>query len=153
MSEYSGKIEIDVPADDVFAYVTNVTNMPQYLPTLKKATPLGDNRIQVVGEENGRPYEADGWYQVHEFERAMLWGSEGANRYTGDLEVMHLGNGCQLSITLKFEPTDSMDPKLKEALAHRGEEIQNGLEQSLQSIKKACESSFIRTGKPTGYVL
>ena len=153
MSEYFAKTEIDVPADDVFAYVTDISRMAEYLPTVKKATPLAENKIRVQGEVNGHSYDADGWYQIHEFERTMLWGSDGGNRYSGHLEVMRLEARSQLSVTLSFEPGPGMDMEFKELVTDRSADIQQGLERSVQSIREACEKAMAGTRHRSGYVL
>jgi uncharacterized protein YndB with AHSA1/START domain len=139
MSEFVAKIEIDAPADEVFAYVTDISRMPEYMPTLHKATSAGDNRIRMQGEADGHPYDAEGWFQTHELERTMLWGSDGQNRYTGHLEVMSQGESSILTVTLNFEASSGMDKDFQKLMEQRKSAIQEGLEHSVQSIKSCCE--------------
>lgn len=154
MSEFVSKIDISAPADDVFAYVTDISRMPEYLPTLQKAMPAGDNKIRMQGQAGGHPYDAEGWFQVHQNERTMLWGSDGQNRYSGNLEVMSQGDVCLLTVTLKFEASPGMDADFAKLMEHRKSEIQDGLQHSLESIKYCCEQNLagMRGSRSSGYV-
>jgi len=141
MSEFSTQITIEAPADDVFSFVTDFDHMHEYLPTVEKATPAGDGQIRMQGEVNGRRYDTTGWFQTHEFNRTMLWGAKGANDYTGDLEVMDQGDRCTLTIHLKFEFLPEVSAEDRKKLEAHWPQIQQGLDESGQNIKRLCEES------------
>lgn len=155
MKEFFAKTQINAPADEVFAFVTDFTRMPQYLPTLHKATPVGENKVRIQGESAGHSYDVEGWFQTHLNERTMLWGSDGANHYSGDLEVMSQGESCILAVTLKFEASAGMDGSFEKLMESRNDEIQRGLDDAVSSIKRACEESLVgtRDARNSGYVI
>ena len=154
MSEFVASTEINASADEVFAFVTDFNRMPEYMPTLHKATPAGDNRIRMQGQANGHPYDADGWFQTHEMERTMLWGSDGENRYSGHLEVMNQGDRCILTVALKFEASPGMDKEFEHLMNERRDKIQEGLQRSVESIKSCCEEAATHVpARNSGYVI
>ncbi len=154
MSQFEAKIQIGASAEDVFDYVTDISRMPEYMPTLRKAVPAGDNKIRMQGEAGGHPYDADGWYQVHQREHTMLWGSDGPNRYSGHLEVMSQGDFCILMVGLNFEASPGMDSDFATLMEHRKVQIQEGLQRSVESIKSCCEENraAVRKSKYSGYM-
>ncbi len=50
MPEYEHSQTIQASPDAVFAFVSQVRNLPQYLPTIKAAEPQGPERVVVHGE-------------------------------------------------------------------------------------------------------
>jgi len=153
MSQFSTRIDIDAPADEVFSFVTEAANMPKFLPTLDEAVAIGDNKIRMKGEVDGHKYDTIGWFQVHEFNRTMLWGAEGMNNYSGDLEVLDQHGSCVLVINLKFEAMNDLPEEARSKLKAHEPEIQKGLEQSAQNVKSICEESKVRgREKSHGYV-
>lgn len=141
MSHYTCQTTVNAPADEVFAFVTDVSRMPEYLPTLHAARPQGEGRVEMDGEAAGHPYHADGKFQVDEQARSMRWSSDGEHKYSGHLEVRDQGASCNVTVTLDFEPNPGMDEEFKRQMGSRDEAIQEGLEKSLQSINNLCEGT------------
>lgn len=141
MSHYTCQTTVNAPADEVFAYVTNVERMPEYLPTLHEAHRQGEDRVAMKGEAAGHPYSADGNFVIDQDGRTMRWSSDGEHRYSGHLEVQDQGSACNVSVTLDFEPNPGMDEDFKREMGSRDAAIQDGLEKSLQSIKNQCEGT------------
>ncbi len=83
MAEYTDRIDVAAPADAVFQFVSDVENLPKYLPTMHHAHTQGAGRIEVDGEANGHAYHSDGWFKVDQAGRSMSWGSDGENDYSG----------------------------------------------------------------------
>jgi uncharacterized membrane protein len=155
MSEFSTHVRIDAPADEVFAYVTDFDNMPDYLPMVDKARPEGEGRIRLEGSgAKGQKFDNVAWFQTHEFNRTMLWGATGANDYAGDLEVMDQGDACELTINVKFESLPELSQEERERLKAQEPQIQNSLEESANRIKAACERSYVPTKeRARGYAI
>ena len=153
MNEFSTQVTVKAPADDVFSYVSDISRLPDYVPTVHRAAPAGDGHIRFEGERDGHPYETTGWYQTHEFNRTMLWGAEGANRYSGDLEVLEQGPACLLKLNLRLSAMPEVKPQVRERLESRGPAIQRELDAAAHKIKKLCEQEFANApSKPKGYV-
>jgi hypothetical protein len=152
MNEFATRVSIEAPADDVFAFVTDFNNMSQYLPTVQRATPAGEGQIRMEGEVKGHRYDTVGWFQVHEFNRTMLWGAKGQNDYSGDLEVMEQGDSCQLTINLKFDELPGLSEDNRKQIQTHMPEIKRGLDEAGQRIKSQCEQATAGVPKSKGYI-
>jgi len=140
--EYEDSLVVEASPEAVFEFVSDIRNMPQYLPTTHHASSQGVERVRVQGEAAGRAYDSDGWLRLDRSEWRMEWGSDGENLYTGWMEVDEGTDpeSCLVTVHLSFQPK----PGLNERLAEQGGgdrdlAIQRGLEASLQSIKNICE--------------
>lgn len=147
MPNYTAKAVIQAPADEVFAFVSDVNRMPDYLPTVEEAKPQGAGRVWMRGSVDGRQYESDGWLEADARAKAMRWGSDGENRYTGNLQVQDRGQECYVTVTLDFEPRADQEEEFERRMGSRDAAIQDGLERALDSIKRICEGAGVRAGK------
>lgn len=59
--EYVQSMTIHASPDMIFAFVSDVRNLPSYLPTTKEAAPQDGERVWVHGSAHGHEYEADGF--------------------------------------------------------------------------------------------
>ncbi len=101
MAEYTDRIDVAASADAVFAFVSDIENLPKYLPTVHHAHPQGNERVEVEGEANGHPYNSDGWFKVDQAARTMTWGSDGENDYSGKMKVTGDGSRAQVECSLQ----------------------------------------------------
>jgi hypothetical protein len=126
---------MDVPEDDIFAFVSRVENLPTFVPTVTAVTPQEAERVRVRGEINGDRYEDDGWFHVEDARRRVAWG-DATGAYSGWLSVAGADNNdnrrsqvvAHLSIAPHYAPTgrpitgenpseaDSIDRSLEAAL-------------------------------------
>lgn len=150
MSDYMSSITVNCPAQDVFGFVSDVENMPQYLPTLRLAESQGQGRIAIEGEAAGKPYDADGWFKVNEDTMRMQWGSDGEIRYSGHLQVVDAGTKSQVTVAIHFEPTKGQEEAFRQHVGGRDAAIKDGLCQALQSIKKICEAEYAPLAAKSG---
>lgn len=139
MSEYKHSISVQASPDQVFAFVSQVENLPKYLPTVHNAAPQQGERVRVEGEANGHAYTDDGFYRVNQAQRRMEWGSDGENNYSGWLEVSSNGNGSNITVNLSFEPRGQLDQQLEQQAGNRDQAIREGIAASLQSIQNIVE--------------
>lgn len=141
--EYSGTHRIQAPADQVFEYVSDVRNLPKYLPTTKSAQPQGEDRVQVQGEAQGHQYNADGYFRKDEAGHRLEWGSDGEINYSGTLEVRDAGGGAsEVTVKLRFEPSPRQAVNNNQAQADHApndQQIQDGINAALQSIQNTIE--------------
>lgn len=150
MSHYESQTTIRAGADEIFAFVKEPENMPQYLPTVEGAHGQGQGRVEVEGDAAGHHYKSDGWFKVDDAERTMSWGSDGEHKYTGRLDVRPLEGQSQISVTLDFEPNPGEEKAFDEQMGGRDETIQNGLRAALESIKNRFEGGGGKVGTPAG---
>lgn len=91
MAEYEQSQKIDVASDEVFTWLSDVDNLPKYLPPIKEARIEGSTvegkpgkRLYLRGEIPDRgEFENEGYLDVDQETREMKWGAEVARDYSG----------------------------------------------------------------------
>lgn len=126
MAEYSRSIDIQASPDSAFAFVSDVSNLPRYVPTTRRAE-ADQGHVHVEGVSHGEPYEDEGHIYVDYERRIMRWGS-GATSYRGELSVSEAGSGTShVEIHLHFKDANGHTPE--------PQEIEKSLDQSLQRLR------------------
>ena len=141
MPDYEHTLTIDASPDTVFAFVSDIGNLPKYLPTTHSAEPQGDGRVRVQGEAGGHAYDSDGYFRLDEMNHRMEWGSDGENRYLGWLEIDGAEDECEVTVHLTFQPKPEQSERMEEQTGDRDKTITEGLIASLTSIKNFVEGS------------
>ena len=141
MPEYTDTIDVSAPADAVFKFVSDVENLPKYLPTVHHAHPQAGERVEVEGEANGHAYNSDGWFKVDEASRTMSWGSDGENDYSGKMTVTGDATSAKVACSLRFTPTGETKESMDKNQGGPSAAMTDGLHKSLQSIKNLCEGT------------
>lgn len=131
---YRSSLDIAAPPADVFAFVTDVTNMPKYLPTTHHAEMEGADRVRMKGEANGHPYEGEGWLQKDPEQMTMWWGSDGQNDYSGSLRIEPIDDRSRVSIEITFAAKPDMEEEYEKQMGSRRATMQTGLDAALKSI-------------------
>lgn len=141
MPEYTDRITVDAAPDAVFRFVSDIQNLPKYLPTVHHAAPQTGERIALEGQANGHHYNSDGWFKVDPAAMTMSWGSDGENDYSGKMTVIAHGQAATVECALRFSPS----PEIKDAMdKHQGgpsAAMTDGLRTSLHNIKQICEGT------------
>jgi hypothetical protein len=112
VQEYERSQKIGAQADEVFAWLSHVGNLPEYLPTVSDASierpSAGDvpgRRIrttpQYPGKEEGT-FDAEGYLDVDEGARRMEWGAEVCRDYSGWFAV---AVGCDGASEITVHPS------------------------------------------------
>ncbi|MBV9784841.1 MAG: SRPBCC family protein [Acidisphaera sp.] len=141
MSDYTETIDVQAPAKTVFGFVSDVKNLPLYLPTVHQASRADAGHVAVEGEANGHPYHSEGWFKSDEGGMRLSWGSEGANDYSGELRVTASGDAARVACTLHFNPKPDTAAQMEHHQGGRDAAIREGLRASLTSIKQLCEGT------------
>ena len=141
MPEYTDRIDVAAPADAVFSFVSNISNLPKYLPTVHEAHSEPHERVEVDGTANGHAYKSAGWFKVDQAGRTMTWGSDGANDYSGRMSVSGEGDACKVECALQFTPTDDIKESMDRNQGGPSAAMTDGLRASLASIKEICEGT------------
>ena len=141
MPDYSDQIDVHAPADAVFAFISDVANLPKYLPTVHGAHSHGVDRVEVDGKANGHQYASTGWFKTDDEARLMSWGSDGQNDYAGKMTVTGDGAASQVSCTLRFTPTTEIKDAMDKYQGGPSNAMTDGLRTSLLSIKQLCEGT------------
>jgi uncharacterized membrane protein len=133
MSDYAHTTTVRRPADDVFAYLSDIGNLPQYFEAMESAESAGHQAVHVVANVEGQRREGEAWLAVDSDARRLQWGSEGPNDYHGELTVTPSGNGGGESEVQVFLRTERAD----------GPGIRAGLEQTLANLKQILDGSSV----------
>lgn len=131
---------VQAAPEAVFGFVSDVRNLPRYLPTTHHAEPQGPDRVRVRGEAGGHTYDSDGYFRVDASEHRLEWGSDGENRYSGWLEIEEGQAGAsEITVHLSFAPRPDLTRRMDEQTGDHDRTIQEGLEAALLSIRNQVE--------------
>ncbi len=147
MSEYEQTQAIAVPPDEAFAWLSDVGNLPDYLPPVTDASiegpSEGDNpgykvrtTLQYPGGEGS--FDAEGYLAVDEGARRMEWGAEAGRDYSGWLEVAPDGGGSLVTVHLSFGER-SVEPEMRENSGEGEDPLSEGISATLESIRRQLE--------------
>lgn len=135
--EYEDSVNVDADASAVFDFVSDVRNLPKYLPTTKDAQTQGEGRVRVQGEAQGNRYNSDGYLRPDRAAKRLEWGSD-EGYYSGWMRIEQRSNGSDVTvhISLRGHPPgadqrdgDAPDPS----------QVKEGVRKGLQSIKNHLE--------------
>ena len=125
MGTYEQTIAVAVPPARLYEYLSDVDNLPEYMPRITQAHAVDDGeavdvtaRIDPEGEEP-QTVHGEAWLRVREEGRSLEWGSQGPNDYHGELHVDAADDaGSTLTVRLHTERTegDQVDSALREVV-------------------------------------
>jgi uncharacterized protein YndB with AHSA1/START domain len=135
MGTYESTTTVTASPDELFSYLSDIHNLPEYFAAMKSAEPAGEAEGEVppgaeavhsVAEVDGQRREGEAWFKRDADERSLSWGSEGPNDYHGELQVD--GDGESSRVTVRLHTENVEDSR-----------IQEGLETTLAQIKEVVE--------------
>ena len=140
MQEFERSETINSSADQVFNFLSDIKNFPEYLPTVQKVQSEGGDRIRFQGEANGHKYDDTGFYRADKQNRRMEWSSDGESNYHGWLEVSEgSNNSCEVTVHLAFDTKSQALKEMDKGAGDHEQAINEGIEKTLQFIKNHCE--------------
>jgi uncharacterized membrane protein len=133
MGDYEADERVRVTADELFAYLSDVANLPKYFPRMTSAEAVeGEEAVHVTARTpQGEEVEGQAWFKVDRENRTLSWGSEGRNHYHGHLTVTGVGENSAVAVTVSTERAE-------------GHEIQQGVDEAVETIKKLLEEAHPR---------
>ena len=131
MPDYEHSLTIEASPETVFKFVSDIKNLPKYLPTTHQAEALPGDRVRVQGEAADHAYDADGYFRVDAPNHRLEWGSDGENRYRGWLEIDGAASECEVTVHLSFQANPG----------DRDKAISEGLISALESIRRQVEGN------------
>lgn len=157
MQEYEQSQKITAPANEVFAWVSDVENLPKYLPPIKDAgiegPAEGDNpgekvKMSVEIPDRGE-FESEGYFDVDAEARTMRWGAESDRDYSGRLEVSEAGDGqSEVTVQLSFGPR-SVEGEIQDQSSDGRNPIEESLTATLESIRRQIEEGSGKLDPPS----
>lgn len=139
--EFEQSTTVEASRERVYAFVSEVRNLPKYLPTTNSAEPQQGERVRVQGEAEGHKYDSDGYFRKDEANHRLEWGAD-EHYYSGWLEVSGNGDSSDVTVHLTFKGRPPADKQPPEDGANGGpseDDIREGLVKSLESIKNFVE--------------
>ncbi|MET3806246.1 putative membrane protein [Nakamurella sp. UYEF19] len=135
MGDYEASTTVQLAPERLFAYLSNVQNLPAYMPRLTSARPAGGDKVDVTAhiEPEGGPerdVEGEAWIKVVEDGRKLQWGAAGPHDYHGELDIDAGSDAGSSTLTVRLH-TERVE----------GDQIQHGLGETLNGIKKAVEQA------------
>lgn len=128
MATYQQSTDVNAGADALFAYLSDVSNLPKYFDRMTSAQPAEGEAVHTTANLNGQEFEGEAWFRVDDGGKTISWGSEGPSNYSGELEVSGEGGSSKVDVRLNTERVES-------------DEINDGLRTSLANIKRLVEAS------------
>ncbi|MFI5606950.1 SRPBCC family protein [Amycolatopsis sp. NPDC051903] len=123
MPDYHHSATVDLPADELFAYLREPRNLPHYFTQMTEAEPEGGGTVHVEADIHGEHVEGEAWLRVDEGTRTLSWGAEGPHDYRGELSIAEAGPAAsRVKVTLR---------SVREGSAA---EIQRGLEETVAAL-------------------
>ena len=99
MAEYKRRRFVAAPPDALFAYLSEVSNLPVFIRGLRSARPgPGPGEVAVTAVVKDREVAGVAHLEVDRGARTMRWSSEGPNAYHGDLEVHPAAGGSEVAL-------------------------------------------------------
>lgn len=115
MPDFTRSIDIGASPDKAFAFVSDIANLPRYVPTTRSAEETGHGKVHVEGEAGGNDYADDGHIFIDREQRLMRWGS-GESAYRGELSVSDASAGSHIEIRLHFRDAPAGDAEIEKSL-------------------------------------
>jgi hypothetical protein len=125
MSTYRHSAVVDVPADEMFAYLSDPGNLPRYFPQLTVAEAVGGGKVR------GRRATGKAWLCTDAAHRSLAWSSENSeneDNYHGELRITECAPGtCEIAVVLHTERAE-------------GAEVQRALERTVSALAQTASA-------------
>ena len=157
MQEYEQRVAVAAPANEVFAWVSDVENLPKYLPPIKASGIEGSaaegspgERFKMLVEIPDRgEFESEGYFDMDAEARTMRWGAEAGRDYSGRLTVAEASDGrSEVNVYLSFGPR-SVEGEIQEDSAEDRDPLEESLGATLESIRRQIEEGSGKLAPPS----
>ena len=150
--QYERSKVIEAPADEVYAWVAEIGNLPRYLPPIKEAKRAdgSGDRVWMKGEIPDRgEFEAEGYFRVFEEDRRMEWGAEMGRDYSGRLQVADLQDAkSRVAVQLHLGER-SVEGEIQEESGEGRDLLVEGIDATLESIRRQIEEGSGKVEQPS----
>jgi uncharacterized protein YndB with AHSA1/START domain len=156
--EYEQSQAIDAPPGEVFAWLSDVGNLPKYLPPVVDSSVEGPSAEGVPGRrirttleypgEGRGTFDAVGYLAVNEREWRIEWGAEEGRDYSGWLTVANHGEGgSEVVVHLSFGER-SAGPEIEKRAPEGSDPLAEGVSATLESIRRQVEEGSGKVETP-----
>lgn len=157
MQEYEQSQTIKAPAGAVFAWLSDVENLPHYLPPVKSATLEGPSAEGVPGRRvrmqveipDRYSVESEGYLSVDREARRLEWGAEAERDYSGWLLVGENGETeSEVTVHLSFGER-SVEEEVQRESGEDHDPLAEGVAATLESIRRQIEEGSGKVPPPS----
>ena len=135
MGDFQATTTVNAAEGALFDYLSQVGNLPQYFARMTSASTGDGEEVHTTAQmPDGQQEEGDAWFRVDEQAPRIEWGAEGANDYRGSLEVTATGDTSEVQVRMHTS-----------RVPDGNDEVQQGLEETLASIKRLVEDQHAAT--------
>lgn len=146
MAHHEASTTVDVAANVVFDYLSDLKHLPGYLPRMTEiheTAPIPaeaqglearqprqpvHHEVEVTAEQpSGDTVRNEAWIDVIEENRTLRWGAPGEAGYRGELNVDFVADGTS-RLTVRLDVDHPSNPAIDDALKHTLEGIKTTLE-------------------------
>lgn len=146
--DFDESMSIDAPAEKVFDFVSNVNNLPKYLPTTRNALPQQGDRVRVQGQAEGHSYDSDGYLRADREHFRLEWGADERD-YKGNLQVTPRGErASEVRVHLSFNPRPGQTPVQQHGPSP--DEVRSSIRDALRSIENHVTGRGGKQEPPAG---
>lgn len=154
MAEYEDSIIIKRWPDEIFQFVTNLKNLPKYLPSPYKEQFAGVDHCHGMRASRSQNIESDnisfesdsytdsteGWCRIDAVEYVMEWAAGGDSNYSGWLQIEELDGASEVILHINYTPDPEMLRRMIQQNGSVSSAMQKYLAESLHAIKYNVES-------------
>ncbi|WP_157630760.1 SRPBCC family protein [Kribbella catacumbae] len=136
MAHHEASTTVDVAANIVFEYLSDLQHLPQFLPRMTDVHPTEalpadaqgiearrpqqpvHHELEVTADDpSGQPVHREAWIDVVEENRTLRWGSPGNPGYHGELEVDFVADGTS-HVTVRLDTSHPASAAIDNELAN-----------------------------------
>ncbi len=131
MADFDGTTAVSVDPQALFAYLSDVGNLPRYFSRITSAEAGKGEEVHTAATmPDGTQVQGDAWFRVDEAAQRIEWGSEGPSAYSGYLQVRPASTGAEVEVHLHTTRVPDGD-----------QQVRDGIAETLANIKGQAESS------------
>lgn len=133
MADFTSTTTVDASPDDLFAFLSDVGNLPRYFARMTSAEPGEGNEVRTSAQlPDGSHVEGTAWFEVDTGQQHIAWGSEGSHDYHGYLDVRPAEHGATVEVHIHTTRVDAGD-----------HQVQQGVDQTVDTIKSLVEDQGV----------
>lgn len=143
MIKHSDSIEIAAPVSDVFAFVSNVENLPKFQSDVVKSTPLSNEPmragtrfeevVNILGRKVATVCEVTDYQPTRRFGFRSV--SSQSIRYAGTMDLQPNGRGTRVTLNVEI----SLNGWLRLVEPMFKLEVKKGVRNEVEALKKLME--------------
>jgi hypothetical protein len=109
--EHEHTQHIAAAPDQVFAVLSDVRRLPEFVPQMTDAQPGDGEEVVVDARYEGHTQHGEGWFRPDPERRRIEWGSRSSS-YHGWMQVDADGDGSRLTLFLATDRGDAPDSEV-----------------------------------------